>query len=34
MTVSYGGSIDQLAAALRGRGFTVTQGSNALAIRR
>lgn len=34
MTVSFGGSIDQLAAALRGRGFTVTQGSNALAIRR
>lgn len=34
MSVSYGGSIDQLAAALRGRGFSVTQGSNALAIRR
>ena len=34
MRVSYGGSIDQLAAALRGRGFTVTQGSNALAISR
>jgi hypothetical protein len=34
MRVSYGGSIEQLAAALRGRGFTVTQGSNALAISR
>lgn len=34
MSVSYSGSIDQLAAALRGRGFAVTQGSNALAIRR
>ncbi len=34
MRVSYGGTIDQLAAALRGRGFTVTQGSNALAISR
>ena len=34
MTVSYGGSLDQLAAALRQRGFQVTQGSNALAISR
>lgn len=34
MRVSYGGSIEQLAAALRARGFTVTQGSNALAISR
>ncbi len=34
MRVSYGGSIEQLAAALRGRGFTVTQGANALAISR
>jgi len=34
MSVSYGGSIAELAAALRGRGFTVNQGSNALAIRR
>lgn len=34
MTVSYSGSIDQLAAALRSRGFAVTQGSNALAISR
>lgn len=34
MRVSYGGTIDQLAAALRGRGFTVTQGNNALAISR
>lgn len=34
MTVSYGGSLEQLGAALRGRGFSVTQGSNALAIRR
>ncbi|WFL76499.1 heavy-metal-associated domain-containing protein [Altererythrobacter arenosus] len=34
MTVSFGGSLDQLAAALRQRGFNVTQGSNALAISR
>jgi len=34
MTVSYSGSIDQLAAALRSRGFAVNQGSNALAISR
>lgn len=34
MRVSYGGSIEQLAAALRGRGFTVTQGASALAISR
>lgn len=34
MTVTYSGSIGDLAAALRGRGFTVNQGSNALAIRR
>lgn len=34
MRVSYGGTIEQLAAALRGRGFTVTQGANALAISR
>ena len=34
MSVTYGGSIGDLAAALRGRGFTVNQGSNALAIRR
>ncbi len=34
MSVSYGGSLDQLAGALRARGFTVTQGSNALSIRR
>lgn len=34
MSVSYGGSLDQLAAALRGRGFTVRQGANALAISR
>jgi len=34
MSVSYGGSIAELASALRGRGFTVNQGSNALAIRR
>lgn len=34
MTVTYAGSIGDLAAALRGRGFTVNQGSNALAIRR
>ncbi|WP_322290981.1 heavy-metal-associated domain-containing protein [Allopontixanthobacter sp.] len=34
MRVSYGGTIEQLAAALRGRGFTATQGNNALAISR
>ena len=34
MTVSYAGSITQLAEALRARGFTVRQGSNALAISR
>ncbi len=34
MRVSYGGTLEQLAAALRSRGFTVTQGSNALAISR
>ena len=34
MTVSYAGSIGQLAEALRARGFKVTQGSNALAISR
>ncbi len=34
MSVTYGGSIGDLAAALRSRGFTVNQGSNALAIRR
>ena len=34
MTVSFGGSIDDLAEALRGRGFTVRQGSNALSISR
>ncbi|MBX7482501.1 heavy-metal-associated domain-containing protein [Qipengyuania qiaonensis] len=34
MTVSYSGSIAQLADALRARGFTVNQGSNALAISR
>ncbi|WP_234026889.1 heavy-metal-associated domain-containing protein [Erythrobacter sp. HKB08] len=34
MRVSYGGSLAELAAALRGRGFTVNQGSNALAISR
>ncbi len=34
MSVSYSGSLDQLAAALRSRGFNVTQGSNALAISR
>ena len=34
MSVSYGGTLDQLAAALRARGFAVTQGGNALSIRR
>ena len=34
MTVSYAGSLGQLAAALRARGYTVQQGSDALAISR
>ncbi len=34
MSVTYGGSLGELAGALRARGFTVTQGSNALAISR
>ncbi|ABC63861.1 hypothetical protein ELI_08845 [Erythrobacter litoralis HTCC2594] len=34
MQVSYSGSLEQLAGALRARGFTVTQGSNALRISR
>lgn len=34
MSVSYAGSLEQLAAALRARGFAVTQGANALAISR
>lgn len=34
MSVSYAGSLSQLAAALRARGFTVQQGSDALAISR
>ncbi|MCK0127854.1 heavy-metal-associated domain-containing protein [Erythrobacter sp. F6033] len=34
MSVSYAGSLDQLAAALRARGFAVNQGANALAISR
>jgi hypothetical protein len=34
MTVSFSGSIGELAEALRARGFTVRQGSNALAISR
>ncbi len=34
MSVSYGGSLPELAQALAGRGFAVTQGSNALSIRR
>lgn len=34
MQVTYAGSLDQLAAALRARGFTVVQGSSALAISR
>ena len=34
MQVTYSGSLDQLAGALRARGFTVTQGSNALRISR
>lgn len=34
MQVSYSGSLEQLAGALRARGFNVTQGSNALRISR
>ena len=34
MTVSYAGSIDDLAAALRGRGLTVRQAGNSLSISR
>ena len=34
MTVSYGGSLSELAAALSARGFSVRQGANALAISR
>ena len=34
MSVTYAGSLAELAAALRGRGFTVTQGATALAISR
>ncbi len=34
MSVSFAGTLDQLAAALRARGFTVTQGSSSLSIRR
>lgn len=34
MQVGFAGSLEQLAAALRARGFTVTQGSNALRISR
>ncbi|MEP5742432.1 MAG: hypothetical protein ABJ295_09795 [Marinomonas sp.] len=34
MTVSYAGSLGQLAQALRARGFSVSQGAGALAIRR
>ena len=34
VTVSFGGSIGELADALRARGFTVQQGSNALSISR
>ena len=34
MTVSYGGTLEQLAGVLRNRGFNVRQGSNALAISR
>ncbi len=34
MSVSYGGTLEELAAALRARGFTVRQGANALAISR
>ncbi|MEM7664788.1 MAG: heavy-metal-associated domain-containing protein [Pseudomonadota bacterium] len=34
MSVSYGGTIEELAGALRSRGFNVRQGANALAISR
>ncbi|MDJ0642849.1 MAG: heavy-metal-associated domain-containing protein [Erythrobacter sp.] len=34
MSVSYAGTLDELAGALRGRGFAVRQGANALAISR
>lgn len=34
MSVSYGGNLSELAAALKARGFTVRQGGNALAISR
>lgn len=34
MTVSYGGSIEELASALRSRGFSVTQGGNSLSVSR
>lgn len=34
MSVTYGGSLGELAAALRARGFTVSQGAGALAISR
>ena len=34
LSVTYGGSLDELAAALRARGFTVRQGNGALAISR
>ena len=34
MNVSFAGSMDELAAALRAQGFDVRQGSNALAISR
>lgn len=34
MSVSYGGSLEELAADLRARGFRVTQGNNALSIAR
>lgn len=34
MSVSFGGTLDELAAALRARGFNVNQGANALAISR
>jgi hypothetical protein len=34
MSVSYAGSLEELAAALEGRGFTVRRGANALAISR
>ena len=34
MSVSFAGTADQLAAALRARGFTVRQSGNSLAISR